>query len=203
MEKNKGAAALLIAIPVIPLVAWLLTRKKTETPPLGELTLFENYMAQATSSQNTWGPDWDAQPFIPLVTHKLTKVRLFLLSVGYPAGDFVVSVRAIDALGRPTGPDLAVGSIPCSSIGTTSLNQPYAWYEFDLGDGCLVEAGVKYAIVWRAPSAIPEDTPYFAVEIPASYPAGWTMYSEDYGVTWYAYQEGTWVTMFQELGYAV
>jgi hypothetical protein len=116
------------------------------------------------SADDFYGDLWKSQTFVPATTHAVTSVRLKLHRTGAPAGEVIVSIQATDASGLPTGSDLASGSVPCSAI--TSL---FEWYEVSLGAGCDVQAGTRYAIVWRAPSADTSNLLWYLVDIPGTY----------------------------------
>jgi hypothetical protein len=67
--------------------------------------------------------------------------------VGIP-GTVTVSIRATSG-GLPVGGDLCSGTINGNTLTTDPAG---AVYEISLGDGAVLEAGVQYAIVVRAPS---------------------------------------------------
>ena len=105
------------------------------------------------------------------MSHTATNVRLLLQKVGNPAGRVVVSIRATDAGGLPTGKDLATGTISTAAI---SAAVP-GWYEFDLGAGAALTAGTRYAICMQAPEASSSgsvNTIYYGVDTSNPYPIG-------------------------------
>lgn len=135
----------LIALCVISMLATFVL------PAIAETTATYENNTTINGIDVFYGAYWRAQTFQPAQTHTITSIQLALLNRGNTSGQVVVSIRATDANGMPTGADLATGSTQVSSI-TTSWS-PAAWYTFDLGAGCVVEQGKTYAIIWRAPSA--------------------------------------------------
>jgi hypothetical protein len=98
--------------------------------------------------------------------------------VGSP-GTVTVSIRATSG-GLPVGGDLCSGTIDGNTLTTDTAG---AVYEISLGDGAVLNAGVQYAIVVRAPSGDYSNE----VEIKGSgdtYPRGTGVYSTDSGSTW-------------------
>ena len=157
---------------------------------------YENYTS-ANAIDILYGVNWRAQTFTPQTTHTLTKMRLPLLKQGNPGGNVIVSIRATDANGRPTGNDLASGSVPCASIDQTWSN---IWYDFDLGTGCQVQAGVKYAIIFNAPGADESNPLYYWFNTSDGYSGGWVMASEDSGTAWIDLNLQAWDADFEEWG---
>ena len=143
-----------------------------------------------------YGAYMKAQTFVPQITHTVTKVRLAVLKRGNPGGDLVVSIRATDINGRPTGPDLVSGSITCSNITETWSK---IWYDIDLGTGCEALAGVKYAIVWRAPNADASKPLYYYLNTADGYGGGWVMGYSGTGV-WTDIASKAWDACFEEWG---
>jgi hypothetical protein len=128
-----------------------------------------------------YGSYWRAQTFTPSQTHTVTSVQLPLLKVGNPTGDVIVSIRATNSLGQPTGGDLATGKIATSSI--VASWSPARWYTFDLGAGYQLEQGKMYAIVWRAPNATASTPMYYWVNLSGSYSKGRVMAGTN-GASW-------------------
>lgn len=86
--------------------------------------------------------NWGAQTFIPSTTFNLTKINLRLYDSGVT--HFNVSLKAVDALGKPTGADLSF-----STNNTPYLSGVILWYNFTMPIYEL-QAGTQYAIVARA-----------------------------------------------------
>ena len=152
---------------------------------------------QANGNDIFYGPYGRAQTFTPGETHTVTTVSLPLIKTGNPAGNVEVSIKATDSAGRPAGNDLAAGSMAASSV--TSSWSPAQWYAIDLGEGCLVEAGKTYAMVWRAPRATSSSAMYYWVNLGGSYSGGQLM-GGDGGSGWITL--GSWDGAFRESGYA-
>jgi len=142
-----------------------------------------------------YGNIWKAQTFTPATTHYITKVRLRLKISGNPRGDVIVSIRTTDANGEPTGDDLANDSIPCADI-TDNVN----WYDFNFGQGYLVETNSRYAICWRATSADIDNVVWYMYNSSGLYPSGWSVESDDAGVSWTDINNKAWDDVFEEWG---
>lgn len=91
----------------------------------------------ATSTQ------WLAQTFTANQTYTIGSVKLKLYRSVTPPTNVLVSIRATDGSGHPTGGDLTTGSIAGSSI---TEGTPGAFHEIDLTPYELTN-GIKYAIV--------------------------------------------------------
>ena len=142
-------------------------------------TLYENYITGDTDSRGLGLNDWVAQTFTPSISHTVTSVKLKLWR-GL-CGTVTVSIRATDAGGKPTGADLASGTIAQATITTVS---PGAWYEVLLGDGTALIASTKYAIVVRAPNANTDSSLQWRIDTTGAYTGGGEETSADSGVTW-------------------
>jgi hypothetical protein len=166
------------------------------TTPPGTVAPYEN-MTSINGNWDVFGTTWRAQTFKPAVSHTVTSVQIPLLRRGAAAGDIVVSIRATNASGMPAGTDLASGVIPSSSL--TTLWTPAVWYTFNLGSGCVVEAGKTYAILLRAASATASTGLYYWVNLSGTYAGGQALTSSG-GTTWSVLN--VWDTGFRESGIA-
>ncbi len=129
------------------------------------------------------GSYWQAQTFTPAIAHRITSVKLKLWREENP-GPLTVSIKATDAEGKPTGEDLCSGSIEATAITDTSPGQ---WYEITLGEGCILDADTKYAIVARAPGGIAGVQIQWRYDgTDPTYERGYRLYSSDSGSTWSA-----------------
>jgi len=108
--------------------------------------LYEYYNEGDDGDSALGGDIWTAQTFTPTTEHKITSVKLKLYRLGSP-GTIIVSIKATDGNGHPTGNDLCSGTTNGDTLPTDS---PYEWREITLGDGYLLSADTKYAIVVRA-----------------------------------------------------
>lgn len=88
------------------------------------------------------------------------------------------------AVGDPTGADLASGT----TNGDTLPNWGSSWEnrEISFGAGVTLTSGVTYAIVMRAPDAVPNDTVYWAMNPSGVYVGGKVFTSGNSGGTWSA-----------------
>lgn len=113
------------------------------------------------------------------VSHNITGIKLRMRYVD-AAWNFIVSIRAVDGAGNPTGPNLTSTVVNSSEL-TTNI----AWIEITLPQYKL-DKNTKYAIVIGAPDApgggggIVE----WSRSTGHGYTGGNWVYSSDYGVTW-------------------
>ncbi|HEX7152528.1 MAG TPA: carboxypeptidase regulatory-like domain-containing protein [Thermoanaerobaculia bacterium] len=136
---------------------------------------------------------WLGQTFTAAITGPLVRVDLNLFSLNCGAvtmPDLTVSIRAA-AGNLPTGPDLAVATIPgfCDGAG--------GWFTANFATPMTLTAGTQYAVVWRPASPVPAGAPapgYFGtvsvggVSFPVAqqnpYAGGRRTSSSNAGVTW-------------------
>jgi len=160
--------------------------------------LFENYIVPPLNASNVFGKYWSAQTFTPTIAHEITKVKLHLERYTGTPGIFIVSIKATDAGGHPTGADLAVGSIDGDSL----IQFPdHEWYFIPFLTSYPLIAGTKYAIVFRAPEgSMPHDfvMVWHSTTAPVYYP-GNVEASSDSGLTWTSFGEIDY--LFEEWGY--
>lgn len=86
-----------------------------------------------------------AQTFTPQQPQTIASITLPLRRDGTP-GTITISIRATDADGHPTGPDLTLGTIDGDTLPTA---HPGEWRFFDLTP-LLLDEYVKYAIVIKS-----------------------------------------------------
>jgi hypothetical protein len=111
-------------------------------------TLYEYYNTGDDDGVGAFGTTWWTQTFtVGASAHTVTSVKLKLYRVGTP-GTFVVSIRATDEDGYPTGSDLTSGTIDGNALTTSTTG---SWYEITVTEYVL-SANTKYAIVCRAPN---------------------------------------------------
>ncbi|MCJ7664203.1 MAG: hypothetical protein MUO24_08155 [Desulfobacterales bacterium] len=161
------------------------------TPIVTQPQLYESY-AEENAYYNVYGAYWRSQTFTPQSTHKITSVKLKLCRVGSP-GTGTVSIKAADANGKPTGADLCSASIDGNSLPTdpTLLG-------FSLGAGANLNAGTKYAIVWRFPSGNSSNYARTRHMYPGTYTGGTAVTSSDSGSTWEVVTD--WDFVFEDWG---
>jgi len=141
------------------------------------------------AGSNTYGVNWDGQTFTPVISHKITSVKLHLYKEwgATSIGIVTASIRATDVNGLPTGGDLTSGIFNGDSI---PEDPNAAWIEIPLVLYQL-NANTKYAIVFRAPSAMGPvswgGSGYINWDArinDATYAGGATVRSTDSGATW-------------------
>jgi len=141
---------------------------------------YEYYTADYAYYVYIYASYWRGQTFTPLIGHKITSVKLKMFRKGSP-GTLTVSIRATDAAGKPTGADLCVGTI---NGNTFTYDFVGAWYEIALGEGTVLNAGVKYAIVIRSAGSSSSNSVCLKVNPTGTYPRGHHVSSSNGGGTW-------------------
>lgn len=160
--------------------ALFLHEHATRPPPPPVEELFEHWDS-GFAVIPVWNLNWQAQTFMPLDTHTITKARLKIYWVGFPQiTDVIVSIKDIDGVGHPVGPDLTVVNEP--GIGIDIF--PNTWHDFVFPTNPTLTAGITYAIVVRCPILF---APMLLCQYdPAvgAYPRGNKLTSFDAGATW-------------------
>ena len=145
------------------------------TPP----TLFAYYNTGHTVSVVIQSTDWSGQSFIPFIGHKIISVKLLLYRVNSP-GTVIVSIRAIDSSGYPTGADLISGTIDGNLLPTSAQ-----WCEIVFSSNIYLSPTVQYAIIVRAPNGDSSNYLCWRNDFTApAYSYGNMFQSHDGGGTW-------------------
>ena len=146
--------------------------------------LYEKWDSPGTNLVAIYDDRYEAQTFTvgntgDNVSHNITSVKLRMRYVD-AQNDFIVSIRAVDGSGEPTGPDLTSVVVSGSELTTVT-----AWIEITLPPYTLL-ANTKYAIVVGAPDAPGGGGGIIELSRSSShgYGGGNVCYSTDYGVTW-------------------
>lgn len=126
-----------------------------------------------SSGQIMYAANWVAITFTATSSYTLTSIKLKLYKATAP-GTFTASIRATSA-SKPTEADLCSGTYAGNSLGAS----PGAFIEIDMGDGCSITSGVKYAIVMRCAGSYA-----YARYAMANYAGGGRVKSADSGSTW-------------------
>jgi hypothetical protein len=147
-------------------------------------------LTASTQPFGTTATGWFGQTFTAGTSGQLIRVDLNLLCAGCnnvaAPPKFIVSIRATSG-GLPTGPDLAVATIPGFTSGASR------WMGFTFASPIDVSAGTLYAIVGRPAANVnlanPNAAPIYAyIAAPAaqpnSYLLGQRVTSPDSGGTW-------------------
>ena len=146
----------------------------------GQETLYENYQYVVFMKWSFSKLIWMAQTFTPLVSHKVTKVAMYI-SRYYNPGASRISIRATDGEGKPTGGDLTGVDFDANQLPN---GDPAAFIYFDLPQYQLL-ADTMYAMVIRAPNATGAASITLAASsTPPLYPRGCLPRSTDSGNTW-------------------
>jgi len=143
--------------------------------------LYEYYNTGDDSSYPVYGVYWRAQTFTVGATgHTVSSVKLKLWRFGNPE-TVMVSIRATDGSGHPTGSDLTSGTINGNMLADAFPGQ---WYEIALVEYSL-SANTKYAIVVRALSGNTNNYANWNADRSSStYAGGNIEYSSNSGGTW-------------------
>jgi hypothetical protein len=154
-------------------------------PAQAFVALHEHYNTGDNSiSSGPTGAAWYAQTFTAESDHGVTSVRLKLARYGYP-GTVVVSIRATNASGHPTGTDLALGTTNGNTLTTDTAGE---WREITLLPSYHLTSGNMYAIVIRAPDG--NSSNYLRCRYdfaPSDYAGGDWVVSPNNGVYWEVY----------------
>ena len=145
--------------------------------------LYDYYNTGDVSSDNFYDNGWIGQSFIASGNYEISSIRVKIHRTGTPTGPAYFSIRATDELGRPTGPDLAVGSIEVSAITTSALGR---WEEIVFLIPYRLEENVKYSIVARGDGANFNDFRWRR-DTTSTY-IGQLVHSIDSGSTWTTYE---------------
>ena len=144
-------------------------------------TLYEHY--NTPGLDDSWyvfqTDQWLAQTFTPSVIHQITLVKLLLFKSEIPH-TVTVGIRATNGAGEPTGDDLTSASFDGNTLTAAKTGE---WKEIPL-PACLVDAGVKYAIVVREHANAKNYVCWRHDETDPIYPGGECLGSVDSGGTW-------------------
>ncbi len=141
--------------------------------------------------------DWKAQTFSVGTlgdneSFRVTSVKLKLFRDGADVGDVVVSIRATDVDGKPTGDDLSNGTFNGNDLTASDSGE---WREVNLSSYVL-SPSTKYAVVVRINGSSDIGLRYYSGD--SGYGGGNVAYSSNAGVGWSAYSETDY--MFEVLG---
>jgi hypothetical protein len=126
---------------------------------------------------------WYGQTFIANGNYILTSLDIKVSRIGTP-GTVIVSIRTVDIDGKPTGDDLCFGTFNGNLLTENIIGE---WININFGTGINLINGVKYAIVVRAPEALPMYESYLfwrALNV-GDYSGGTEVNSNNSGDNWY------------------
>ena len=132
---------------------------------------------------------WLYQTFTVTKTHLIDHVRAKLArgSVGTAIGTVTAGIRALDSAGKPTGSDLAAGTINGNTLVVGALNGAAdvgRWYTIKLVSGIVLPAGTQYAKVLRAASGDGSNRGWWQYGSSDLYSGGSSGFSNNSGSTW-------------------
>ncbi|MBA7624463.1 hypothetical protein ES703_31872 [subsurface metagenome] len=159
-----------------------------------EEELFENYQVETLGLHKVYDKYWRAQTFTPLVSHKITKMRLYI-NRRYDPGDITLSIRNTDENGHPTGQDLVAVTYPVDyfPIHTTD------WYDFIFPNTYDLVANTKYAAVLRTVAGNSNEyVNFYGDWVDPTYTRGTNEQSANFGSTWATLWEK--IFYFEEYG---
>lgn len=159
---------------------------------------YEYYNTSDNASLNAYQNYWYVQTFTPVVSHRLTGVKLLLYRIGIPTTT-TIHIRATDpATKEPIGDDLTSASFD----GSTLTDDPAGeWKEITLPRYSLKKdvryalilselANIEVGVAWRRDDGIGG----------TGYSRGARGSSSDGGVTWAVGLDGDGGFMFEEWG---
>ena len=143
-----------------------------------------NYTGADDSEEQIQGTVWRAQTFsVGPAGGTVTGASIPCHKDGNPAGDFIIGLRAVDdGTGKPTGIDLANGSITAGDF-SASPTESWEYVEFDTP--YVLSPNTNYSIVARAPSG--DGSNYLDCTVDnggSSYAGGHRALSGDSGASW-------------------
>jgi len=140
---------------------------------------YEYWVYETAAWTEVYGNDWHGQTFTPGVAHRIVKVRLRIARAGIPTNAEVV-IKATDEEGKPTGADLATGTINVLSLPVDLVPAP--WTYISLSTSPSLSALTKYAIIVRCLGNV--DNKIYWNEGGPGYPGGQAIVSLDGGASW-------------------
>jgi hypothetical protein len=112
--------------------------------------------------------------------NKITGISLLVDKVGAPAGNFVVTLYALDGSGHPTGAALATSTVSASTIGTAD----YVWHYFAFAAEYDATPGTQYGVVCTTISGDASNYVRWFNTSGSLYSGGAPLSSVDAGTTW-------------------
>jgi len=155
--------------------------------------LFQHFNSGDDSAWNILGNHWRAQTFTTSSAHKIKRLKLKLRRSGKP-GTLVISIKATDGSGHPTGADLVSVTYNANLLTDDAAGE---WVVIDLDEYSLA-ASTKYAIALRVPDAPGGTEVYWRMKLTGGYAAGNAEYSSDGGSSWNSFSD--YDLLFEEWG---
>lgn len=113
------------------------------------MALKESFETFDGTGFTAFGTTWRFETFTTTSAYSITDVALYGWRFG-SCGTVTISIRAVDGgTGKPTGPDLAIGTI---AQGDISALPSLTWVICTFAASYALDDATQYAIVWRAPS---------------------------------------------------
>ena len=148
----------------------------------GDYSLEEEQNSGGSEAPIVWGAIWHAQTFTPSTSYNIKRVILRLKHQGSPRGTgLVISIKATDVDGKPTGEDLI-----SKNIGTPTTSS-YTDITCTFDKSLPLTAGTKYAIVFQNEDASGNYLIYWEYVNSDSFSGGSYLTSSNSGSTWTEY----------------
>lgn len=112
------------------------------------MALQESFELSDGTGSTIYGTTWGMQSWTTTSAYTITDVALYCYKYGSP-GNIIVSIRATDGTGKPTGEDLCSVTVSDTEISDFPTR---AWTTFTFDSSYGLSDATKYAIVFRATS---------------------------------------------------
>jgi hypothetical protein len=148
----------------------------------------------SNTAVNASGLERVCQTFTPSTTHYLNYVSLYLYKIENPTYEVTIALYSADASHKPTGAALCSTTFDAASLTTTAT-----WYDFRFTTGCMVSAGMEYALVISSSGDDTTSRVMVGVYTVGGYTGGQRGYSTNGGTTWtmttqdITFKEGGWL----------
>jgi hypothetical protein len=124
--------------------------------------------------------DWGGQSFTLLQNQSFQTISLYLKrGIGDDVGTISLSIKNTDGSGHPTGGDLAIATLPSSSVA-----ESWGWVQFTFPSVVNLTSSTKYALVLRASGANSSNILYWSFDGAGKYAGGCLEWSTDGGSSW-------------------
>lgn len=152
----------------------------------GEYTLKESFTATSgTNSDAIYALRRYGMNFTTTSAHNVKKVSIYLKKIGSPADDLHIGIKAVDGDMKPTGLDLAGGTILASDAGTD-----FGWVDCVFATTCDLSDATKYSIVFSSPDSADSSNCYaIHRNVDNAYTEGGTVWSINGGSSWTVAEE--------------
>lgn len=141
------------------------------------MAIIDSFESETNANQIVRGVDWSGQTFTASQSYDVTTVSFIPYTLGSPAGDYTVAIRATSG-GLPTGPNLAEVTVNANTL--VSME----WNDFTFDAPASLTEGVLYAIIMYWPSGAGTDYTYLRNVNGNPYAGGERLRSTNSGSSW-------------------